>query len=181
MSPEVPHPEHERQPENFTLEDVTQLAKEIALESGVHVPTLIVEGSGPSVIAQLPDMPDTHEGRLQLMHAAGFALGASSEVGELEQVFFISEAWVSVMRKGRPPVLPPSADPERKEVLIISNLKVEGHQTDMAIFEMVREDEQLVALEPYEADHEAQAHTVEMPLLDAFVAGFSKGASGRQN
>ena len=116
-----------------------------------------------------------------MMRAAGLALGTGGSMGELEQVFFIAEGWFSITRADRSPVLPPTADPDRKEVLFISNLKVKEHQASLVIFEMVREDEALVELKPLEAASESQTHAVNAPLLDAFAAGFRRGASGKHN
>ena len=57
------------------------------------------------------------------MLSAGYALAQSGEVGDLRQVFFISEGWMIVGEEGKPPVSPrPSEDPKRMEVLVVSNL-----------------------------------------------------------
>jgi hypothetical protein len=37
--------EQEKRPSTFTLEEVVHIAKEVALEHGGHVPTVIAEGN----------------------------------------------------------------------------------------------------------------------------------------
>ena len=82
------------------FEDVTQKAKEIALQDGSHVPILIVEGTRGMAISQMRDVPDTHGERLDLMRSLGQAAARSGKLGRLNQVFFISEAWMSMANKG---------------------------------------------------------------------------------
>jgi hypothetical protein len=123
-------------------------------------------------MGQLQDMPDTHGKRLELMRRFGAAAARNGGVGRLDQVFFVSEGWMSVATKERPPDLRPSQDPDRKEVLIISGLEVRGRRKSLRIFEMVRnQDKRVVDLQelvpPGEPDR-----AIEIPLLDAFAQGF---------
>ena len=80
---------------------------------------------------------------------------------------------MSMAKKGGAIEVPPSQDPNRKEVLIISSSSdVQARRASLVVFEMLRDGEgQLVELE--------QLHTVEdedlrvaSPLLNAFVEGF---------
>ena len=57
---------------------------------------------------------DTLPERVHIMTQAGVALAKSGEVGEVEQVIYVSEGWVSPPRT---PFLRPSQDPNRTEVL----------------------------------------------------------------
>lgn len=98
----------ERQPGWFTLEEVIGLAKETILRDGHHVPTIIADGEAAPAIHQLIPFPETHEGRVRRMLAAGLAMGQSGRLGALMQVFLVSEGWVSVADKDRPPQVPPS-------------------------------------------------------------------------
>ncbi len=167
--------ENEQRPIPLTLEDIARLAKEVAMEHGGHVAMIVAEGSRRSVIGQLLQFSRTHEGRVRQMFAAGFTLGRSGEVGALRQVFFVSEAWMSAASEGKLPDVPPSQDPNRKEVLIITSLKLEGQQTGMVILEMVRDAEgQLTELRDFQRT-EGGEERVESPLLSAFVQGFRAG------
>ena len=158
------------------------MAKEAALTQGGHVPMIIIEGGSQSVIGQIANLPRTHQGRLQVLFATGAALAQSGDVATLRQVFFISEGWMSSAKKGGAIEAPPSQDPNRKEVLIISSSSdVHARRASLVVFEMLRDGEgQLVELE--------QLHTVEdedlrvaSPLLNAFVEGFRLEMRGKLN
>jgi hypothetical protein len=108
-------------------------------------------------------------------------LAKSGQVGDLEQVFMVSEAWMSQAAADQTPFVPPSQDPNRKEVLIVSNVQVKERETRMVIFEMIRDDAgELADLKEFEAlrDERADAYS---PLLDAFVRGFRIGRRGKLN
>jgi len=130
--------ERDNRPARMTLEEVARLAKASALEHGGHVAMVIAEGSNRSVVGQLPELAATHEGRARQMFGAGLALGQRGEVGNLEQVFFVTEGWMSG-GEGRLPQIPPSQDPNRKEVLVVSNFTVQERTTRMVILEMIRD------------------------------------------
>ncbi len=167
--------EQEQRPLELSLEKVIRLAKEVALRDGRHLPTVIAEGSARPAITQLAHLADTHEGRVQQLFVAGFILAQSRHVGELKQVFFISEGWMSLAKEGKLPERPPSQDPNRTEILFISSLKVRNHEAQIVLFEMLRDEEgrltELKELQPAASG----AAEVESPLLAAFVAGFEAG------
>ena len=164
----------------LSFEQVTQLAREILLQQGSHLPTLIVEGQNQMVVAHLPPLEDTHEGRAQQMFSAGYVLGESGAFQTLKQIFFVCEAWMSFVTDGKIPNLPPSEDPSRKEVLIISNLKVQEQTGKVAIFEMLR-DEVGELREIKEFQEHLTATRADSPLLTAFVEGFNNGLGGTSN
>ena len=172
--------ERENRPSTFTLEEVVRIAKEVALEHGGHVPTLIAEGNKRAFGGQIANLPETHEDRVRWMLSAGYALAQSGEVGDLRQVFFISEGWMVVGDEGAPLASRPSLDPKRKEVLVISNLSTREQESQLVIFEMVRDVEgQLAELRDIQLPDENEEGHAETPLLDAFVDGFRMGVSDR--
>jgi len=154
------------------FEYLTQKAKEITLQDGNHVPVLIVEGSRGLAISQMREVPDTHGERLDLMRSLGQAAAMSGKFGQLRQVFFISEGWMSVASQEKPPNMRPSQDPNRKEVLIVSGLELKRQQKYLRIFEMVRNPSQrVVDLAELSPPHDKDGR-IEIPLLDAFAQGF---------
>jgi hypothetical protein len=162
----------ERSQYRISFEDLAAHAKEITIQDGHHVPILIVEGSRRLAVSHIQEMPETHGERLQLMQLFGQAAAESGKFGRLEQVFFVSEGWMSVAAQENPPGIRPSQDPERKEVLIVSGMAVKGRERYLRIFEMVRDPTQRVVdlaelLPPCDQDG-----TIEIPLLDAFAQGF---------
>jgi hypothetical protein len=170
--------ENGNRPTPLTLEQVINQAREIIVRDGEHVPTLIADGSRRSVVIPLPEIGDTHDERRVQMFAAGFVLGHSRGLGILRQVFFVSEGWLSLAEGKMPPRMPPSEDPNRREVLFVSSLKLAERKADMVVFEMIRDSKgELVEIRPLPevADKEIGTMDVESPLLDAFAAGFGLG------
>ncbi len=177
MSPE--RPRREREP--ISIEAVACIACEVALRDGGHVPSVIAEGTTDVVVGSLPEIPDTHELRVELLHAAGQALGESAVVGALTQVYFITEGWMSMVRPDGTMQRPPSEDPDRKEVLCISGLRVEDARSTLIVFEMARDqDGALTDLRPLHAEIEGKDR-VESPLLTAFADGYRIGLCRRAN
>lgn len=165
---------------SLSFEQVTQLAKEILLQQGSHLPTVIVERHNQMVVAQLSPLDDTHEGRAQQMFSAGYVLAESKAIGVLKQVFLICEAWMSTASEGKMPDVPPSADPQRKEVLIISNLQVYEQTGKVAVFEMLRNQAgELMELREFQ-EHLTATHA-DSPLLTAFIHGFDAGTNNPTN
>ncbi len=97
---------------HFALENIAHLACENVLKDGTHVPTIIAQGSRGVLVAGIEDLPGTHDERCQAMASAGFAMAQSGKIGRLEQVFFITEGWMSVPSQGKLPDSLPSQDPQ---------------------------------------------------------------------
>ncbi len=162
----------------LTLDEVTRRASAVALKHQNHQPTLIAEGSKKTIITQVIPLGETAERRRYQLFITGLALARSAEVGVLAQAFFISEAWMSESPDFNWPDLTPAQDPKRKEVLLISQLKVLTHEPAATILEMVRNSEgQLIELKALPSDDEVEQQ-VESPLLNAFIHGFLEGMIG---
>jgi hypothetical protein len=136
--------------------------------------------------ATLGDLPDTHAARARLLFETGLVMAVAGNVGELQQVFFVSEGWLSLGRDDQAPVLPPSADPDRKEVLTVFHIEMKAHKTGMVLLEMKRSSSgTLVAVTDLEVPE--QSHTgagpaqAESPLVEAFLAGYRRGLVGKLN
>src|SRR5215211_7133057 len=110
----------ERNEYQISLEEIISNAKEIMFRDGNHVPILIVEGGKSLIAGQIPDMPETHGERMELLRFFGQVAAKSGRVDQLRQVFMISEGWMSEPGEDKPTDLRPAQDPNRKEVLIIS-------------------------------------------------------------
>jgi hypothetical protein len=169
--------EREQEPSHLSIEVVAEKAKERALAAGGHEPTILVKGTKETISIQLPELGETHEERQQEMFGIGFLVGDSQLLGKLQQAFLTTEGWLSMADKEKEPVYPPSQDPKRKEVLVISEINVETGdtaETNILLFEMVRDKEQnLKDLQPFkELDKQGDMSS---PLLDAFIQGYVAG------
>ena len=163
----------ERAQNPITLEEIISNAKEIMLRDGKHVPVLIIEADNKLVAGQIPDMPATHGERVELLRFLGQAAAKSGRVNQLQQVFMVSEGWMSVASEDQPAEIRPSQDPNKKEVLIISAMQMKERKKQMKVFEILRDSsEQVVGLEEFLPDEKKRDETVDIPLLDAFVQGF---------
>lgn len=176
--------EREHQPHELTLDQVIQQARDIILEHGEHPPLLIMTGSKQNVLGPISNIASTHEGRVQQLFQMGFELGLTRSVGELKQIFFISESWLSKGQDDKQPTIPPSTDPNRIEVLLVSSLRLRGRtpQQSIVILEMVRDKQgKLTELREIERIEDDGDNKVESPLLLAAVRGFRLGSvSGRR-
>ncbi len=158
---------------HLTLADVVNIAQTTTLANGGHVPALIVEGSYQTVALALDTIGPTFMDRQEQMLFAGLALARSGEVGVLQQVFFISEGWMSIASEDRPIETLPSQDPRRKEILMVSRLALPTRTAEIILFEMKRDDAgQLTALEKVQTALPEKEGRVEAPLLEAFAIGF---------
>lgn len=142
------------------------------MRDGHHAPTLIIDGSARPVIVQIDGLAPTFEGRVQQMFVAGQALARDGGAGRLRSVYFVTEAWLSHAQDGKLPDVPPSQDPQRKEVLIVDRVEVRPRRTRVAIYEMLR-DEQGNLREIRELNLPDDPSTSsDSPLLEAFLTGF---------
>ncbi len=160
----------------LTLDEVAANACELLLTLGSHVSTVLVEGSGKLAIIQLRGVPSTPEERAQHMFIAGFKLARQNEqLREIEQLFHITEGWMTSVSADDTSALPPSEDPKRKEVLLVSQLNIPQRQAGGRVFEMRRDSAgQLgeVVLLDIDIDDQTEAFS---PLLGAFAFGFLTG------
>ena len=163
----------ERKQNPITLEEIISNAKDIMFRDGNHAPMLIIEGGKNLVAGPIPDLPETHKERLELMRSLGQTTAKSGSVDHLQQVFMVTEGWMSVASEDQPAERRPSQDPNKKEVLIISAIQMKEHKKQMKVFEILRDsNEQVVDLQEFLPDEKKKYKSVEIPLLDAFVQGF---------
>lgn len=171
----------EKKSGSLTFEEVISNAKEIMLRDGVHNPALIVEGNNSLIAGQVNDMPYTHGERVQLMRYLGQATAKSGRIKQLNQVFMVSEGWLSIPSDTKQDNIRPSQDPDRKEVLIISGIQIREQKKQIKALEIVRDENNLVTgLEEF-LPAATQDQEIAIPLLDAFVEGFQTAYRLRYN
>src|SRR5258706_13440624 len=116
--------DRDRQPEPHTIEQVASIAKDNTLRDGYHVPMVLADGSINQAAIQIAEPGKTSEERQYQMFQAGFLLSQENSIGLLQQVFFVSEGWMSAGTTEQAPITPPSQDPNRKEILLVASLNV---------------------------------------------------------
>lgn len=154
------------------IKQVAKMAKAIMLEHGSHSPIVVVEGADGGFCGLMRDFPADHDARVREMASAGRHFGQrQGRIGRLRQVFLIAEGWMSMAREGKIPDIPPSKDPNRQEVLLVTGLDVEKDEPSFVVLEVARDGDGKVA-ELKEFDQGMKGMTVRSELLPAFVAGF---------
>src|SRR3989304_9129373 len=119
------------------IEGIAAIARENLLKYGNHVPTVIAVGTLGQGIGQLEGELETSEDRARAMKVLGRVFRREGYVGELRKVFFVSEGWMSEAAKVDGNIRP-SQDPNRIEVLVVSELDLPNRKTNMLLYEMVR-------------------------------------------
>ena len=158
---------------------ISETAQEVLLRDGYHAPTLFVFGNkGGSAIQIMGDV-ETFRERAAMMQHIGAELAAEKKLGELRRVLLVSEGWASVPEDGKIPKIPPSEDPNRKEVLLIAMMDLEKVETQISMFEMLRDEKgQLTDLASVE--QEMKGSETRAYLLEEFVSGYQGSIRNRK-
>ncbi len=146
-------------------------AKGVALQLGTQVPFLWVEGTKQEYALWLHTLPDDPLDKYRLFFKAGRTVARDKELGKLVQVFFISEAWLSIVRQGKLPDIRPSEDPQRQEVLIVSCFNLKNHTKDISVLSYMRDKKgKLIAIKELSSGNAGLQFA--SSLLDTFLAGY---------
>jgi hypothetical protein len=147
-------------------DEILTIAKDSMFQLGGVPPTLFVLGAKHKTYMLLPE-GETLPERVHIMTQAGVQLAKSGEVGEVEQVIYVSEGWASPPRT---PFLRPSQDPNRTEVLVISASDAKTNTQTLQMYACIRGAKQAVTdLKRLPLPEDAKA---ESPLLPAFLVGY---------
>ncbi len=167
----------EKHNNEISFDDIARVAKETILRDGKHIPALIIEGTKKAVFRSIPVFPGT----AQFMHVVGRQEAKSGEVGDIRQVFFISEGWMSLPKDREISKIIPSQDPNRKEVLVVSRLKIQGQVKNIKLFELIRNDHgKLVDIQEF-LPSTKESERAYIPFLEAFCEGFQNTFRERLN
>lgn len=146
---------------------IVTAVKEYALKYGKHPPVLFVHGRRKKIFFEV-SWGSNHQERVDIMTRTGVRFAKDEELGDLESVIFVCEAWASPPRT---PMVMPSKDPNREEVLVISGLDVRTKKQTVEIYALIRDYKQsVIGLKPVFLPEEGQ--TVASDLLPSFVAGY---------
>ncbi len=160
------------------LETISETAKALLLRDGYHAPTLFVFGSkGGSVIQIIGDVGTIRERAATMQHIAA-ELAAEKKLGELQQVLLVSEGWASVPDDGKIPEIPPSEDPQRMEILLIAMMDLEKGETQILLFEMLRDEKGKLTNLPSVAQ-EMKGTETRAYLLEEVVSGYKEAIKKR--
>jgi hypothetical protein len=151
------------------MEDVTKiidLAKEIFLRDGFHKPMVFIKGTNGKVAVEVKNFGDDSIQRELDMLNMGTFVACKSNVGELDIVVIVIEAWMSTDL-----TMLPSQNPKRIEVLMINFLDMETQEEKATTFRIIR-DKWGKAIELRPIDKSQDFYEVKGILLPAFVRGY---------
>lgn len=147
------------------VEQIIQLAKKLILEMGYHEPILFVKGTEKNLVLNFKEFGATSDERARQMLNAGANMAYKDNVGELEALVFVDEAWM-----GTNIDIQPSKDPKRIEVLVINTFDMATQEERLIVFEMVRDPKgKLIDLKKPDLP---EPGSVKGMLLPAFRKGY---------
>jgi len=121
------------------IKEVIDIAKQLMLRDGYHAPIIFAKGTKCRAVVALECFGNTADERAKDMLYAGAMVADKHNVGELELIVFVNEAWM-----GRNVDVMPSLDPKRVEVLVINSLDARTQEEDLIAFEIVRNNQHTV-------------------------------------
>jgi len=147
------------------VKEIADFAKQFMLKAGYHAPMVFVKGTTGKVAVELKSFGDTNDERVLNMLNAGTHTACKSNVGELELIVLISEAWMS-----RNLDMLPSKDPKHTEMLMINSLDARTQEENMTAFEIIRDPRgQVISLKDWDLP---DGGSVKGNLLPAFQKGY---------
>lgn len=161
------------------LQSLLEIAEKTTIEHNGHMPQLCLVGDKGKIMALLPDLPQNSELKHKLLEFSGYKMStdikAREQLGELQEIYFISEAWVSTLEKDEKMEVMPREDPKKKEVLMIAIKDIQNN-IDKAIFrEIIRnKEDKIVALNK---GMDNKGVEVKSYILEAFLDGYKNGQS----
>ena len=147
-------------------DEILTTVKGFMYQFGQFEPMVFVFGTQGKWYMPLP-FGQTSDDRAEIMTRAGVQVAKSGEIGDMEQVIYVSEAWVS---PSRTPYIPPSQDLNRQEVLMFNSLDAKTNAQGLELYVCVRNRQQKITdLKVMEIPEKG---SFESRLLPAFMAGF---------
>ena len=162
----------------MTTDAVLDLAKRLLLDLDEVRPMLILQGELATTRIPLDGLPQEPREKTKALLALGYAAARESRLGQLQQLFFLSEAWMTTAPLGTPLKTMPIDDPKRREVLILAQRTREPGTTAIQLFEINRGSEEIQLQRIKEV--EGPGGSAESPTLDSFLYGYEQGLQARR-
>jgi len=147
------------------VEKIINFAKEVFLRNSFHNPMVFVKGANGKVAVELKNFGDNSYQRELSMLNTGTFVACKRNVGELDIVVLVTEAWMSTNL-----TMLPSRNPKRIEVLMINYLDVSTQKEKSTVFRVIRNKlGKAIELRSYMS---SDSYEVKGYLLPAFVKGY---------
>ena len=159
--------------ETFCKNSITKTKK-----SGGFISELIAIGDANNIIIAFADLPETFEEKIKMFVGAGKKTGTDALIGKLQKLYFGTESWmIQVDKDEEKPDGYIRDNPNRVEILLLTEQNLENH-TSQAKFYIMKRDSEEKLIDLAEMDglkNKSEFNKTESPLLDAFAWGFNKG------
>lgn len=160
------------------LSDIAEVANKNIKADGELYPILIVIGSKKGVQAPLVDLPDEADKSHLFAHVGQeIAKDIGSEVGEMLGALFISEAWLSVLKKDEEIKVRPKDDNNRKEAVVIVATDFVNNESYYKTYEIKRDKKGKITTSPLSATEKGD--TIDAKILKSLFTGYNLGLMGK--
>ncbi len=116
------------------VKQIADLARKIFLHDGFHSPMVFAKGTNGKVVLEFKHFGATADERVRDMLNAGTQVACQRNVGELELIVYVCEAWMGTNMD-----ILPSQDPKRIEVLLVNSLDARMQEEKLLTFEIKRD------------------------------------------
>jgi hypothetical protein len=148
------------------VKKIIEIAKQVFLHDGYHAPMVFVKGDKGKIVVEIKNFGNDSYQRELTMLNLGTYVACKQNVGDLDLVVIVSEAWTS-----RNLTMLPSQNPKRIEVLSINFLDVGSHEEKASMFQVIRNKwGKAIELRPF--DKSTEFFEVKGHILPAFVRGY---------
>jgi len=146
------------------VKEIIELAKQFMVQYGYHQPMVFVKGTKGKGCIVLEKFGDTADKRVLDMLNVGTTVACKHNVGDLELIVLVNEAWIGMNFD-----VMPSQDPKRIEALIVTSLDMASQEQRLEMFKIVRDHGKIVDLKQIS---QPENGSVKSGLLPAFQKGY---------
>jgi len=148
------------------VKKIIEIAKQVFLQDGYHAPMVFIKGDKGKVVVEMKNFGSNSYQRELDMLNLGTDVACKHNVGDMDLVVIVSEAWAS-----RTMQMLPSRDPKRIEILSINFLNVGSQEEKASMFQVIRNKwGKAIELRPF--DKSTEFFEVKGHILPAFVRGY---------
>lgn len=149
------------------LKDITSTARECLLKTGIHYPQLFIFTTTGNTTLLFADFPEEYEKKVEAFIGAGIKVAKDKDMGEIEEVYFITEGWTGTLEEMNKTGKRPSEQLGRKEVLIVTGKIMKEKKSIHSICQTIRDTkDKIVEVRELPSPEEA---SVRSPFLEAFL------------
>lgn len=154
------------------LEYLVRVSKHLMLKCGDHPPMLYIEPSvGEGIVCVFDDLPATTQEKQLMMFRVGKNQGKAHPGMHLNHIYFVVEAWYTILVNGEISGSVSGKNPQKEEHLIILHRDVAKKESEITSFQIIR---QMDIVDLLQIKREEKGEVID-ELLPSFLDGFVRG------